>query len=112
MTSSGPQSSDSAASIAVPAVFFVLMKMNLCACDTIIASFRPLLGEPDGEVLEDGAEMNLRHAQRRGDILQLLALLSGDAVVRKQRQIGGADDLLLRLPVKHRRRRRQLSEDR
>jgi hypothetical protein len=35
ITSDGPQSSDSAASMAVPAVFFVFRKMNLCSWEMI-----------------------------------------------------------------------------
>jgi hypothetical protein len=47
-----------------------------------------LLREPDGEVLEDCAKMNLGDLQRRGDVLELLALLSGNAVIRKEHEIG------------------------
>src|SRR5215471_19998539 len=45
-----------------------------------------LLREPDGEVLEDCAKMNLGDLQRRGDVLELLALLSGNAVIRKEHE--------------------------
>ena len=39
--------------------------------------------------------MDLRDFERGGDVLQLLALFAGDAVVRQQHEIGRPDDLLL-----------------
>jgi hypothetical protein len=64
ITQLGPQSSDNAASIAVPAVFLVFRKMNLCSCETItgyilksainisvlkeVCMFVRLLGNPTG----------------------------------------------------------------
>ena len=39
--------------------------------------------------------MDLGDLQRRGDVLQLLALLTGDPVVGQQHEIGHSDDLLL-----------------
>ena len=45
--------------------------------------------------------MNLRHTQCHGNVLELLALLRGDAAVGEERKIGGADDLLLGFPIEH-----------
>src|SRR5512139_860503 len=96
MTSSSKQSALKASSMLVPAVFLVLRNMNLCSWLTIMRGMSALLlSEKDGEVLEDRAEMNLGNFQRRGDVLELLALFAGDAVVGKQHEIGGADDLFL-----------------
>src|SRR5262245_24051569 len=110
MMSSGPHSCRSASSTLVPAVFRVLRKMNLCSCEMIMpvapsarrsgevcrhlspaalggarrpASVGPGLAlsrELVGEVFEDRAKMDFRHSERRGDILELLALFAGDAV--------------------------------
>ena len=53
------------------------------------------LGEPQSEILEDRAEMDLRDLQRGGDVLQLLALFPGDPLVGKQHEISGPDHLFL-----------------
>ena len=70
----------------------------------------PSAPQPQRKIFQDGAEVNLRHAERHGDVLELLALLGGDAVVGDQREIGGADDLLLGLAVEHGSRRGELGE--
>jgi len=51
------------------------------------------------EVLEDRAEMNFRHLQRKGDVFQLLALLPGNPAIGKEHEVRRTDDLLLGLPT-------------
>src|SRR5262245_61780060 len=125
MMSSGPHNWRSASSTLVPAVFRVFRKMNLCSCEKIMQVApsargsgevcRPLsraaligagppasaglslalLRELVGEVLEDRAKMDFRHAERGGDVLELFALFAGDAVVGQEHAIGALDDLFL-----------------
>src|SRR5262245_10648183 len=111
MMSSGPHNCRSASSTPVPAVFRVFKKINWCSCEMIMpvapsahrsveicrylspaalgGARRPASAELAlalsrqlvGEVFEDCAEMDFRHTERRGDILELLALFARDAVV-------------------------------
>src|SRR4029077_12276762 len=70
-----------------------------------------LLREPDGEVFQDCAEMNLRDLQGRSDVLELLAFLTGDAVVGEQHEIGRAHNLLLARFVERLRRSSEIGQD-
>src|SRR5688572_20398960 len=54
--------------------------------------------------------MDFRHLQRGGDVMQLLPLLAGDAIVGKESEIGDAEDLFLAGAVEARRGSGELRE--